>query len=51
MATKIKSIPVLEKTAAIKFNSKARIAVSEKSTVKFTDQIVISTKILTKSKI
>jgi hypothetical protein len=51
MATKIKSIPVLEKTAAIKFDSKARIAVSKKSTVRFTDQIEMSSKIIAKAKI
>jgi hypothetical protein len=51
MAIAIKGVPVLKKTAAIKFNNKARVAVSKKSSVKFSDQIEISSKILAKAKL
>ncbi|WP_286862933.1 MULTISPECIES: hypothetical protein [Sphingobacterium] len=51
MAITIKSIPVLKKEAAIKFDSNAQAAIEKKSTVKFTEQLSIATKILAKAKI
>lgn len=51
MAIAIKSVPVLKESVAIKFDSKAKIAISKKSTIKFSKEVEISSKILAKAKI
>ena len=51
MAIAIKSVPVLKKEAAVRFNANAKEAVAKKSTVKFSKQIALSSKILAKAKI
>ncbi|MFA5478940.1 MAG: hypothetical protein WC337_02870 [Candidatus Muiribacteriota bacterium] len=51
MAIRIKAVPVLEKDAAIRFNSKARASVAQKSCVNFSKQVAIAERILAKAKI
>ncbi len=51
MAIAIKSVPILKKRAAADFNSSANDALSKKSTVNFSKQIAVSSKILAKAKI
>lgn len=51
MAIAIKSVPVLKKSVAIKFDSRAKNAIARKSTVKFSKQVEILSKILSKAKI
>jgi hypothetical protein len=50
MAIAIKGVPVLKKTAAESFNSKAVSNAAKKATVKFSKQMDISAKILAKAK-
>lgn len=51
MAIAIKSVPVLKDDVAVRFNSNAKISITKKSTVKFSKQLSISTKILEKAKL
>lgn len=51
MAIAIKSIPVLDRDAAIRFNSKADAVSEKKATVKFSKQIQATSRILAKAKI
>ena len=51
MAIAIKSVPVLKEDVAVRFNSNAQNYIAKKSTVKFSKQIAISSKILAKAKI
>jgi hypothetical protein len=51
MAITIKSVPVLKKSAAVRFDSNAKASMAKKSTVKFAKQVAISAKILAKAKI
>lgn len=51
MAIANKSVPVLKKSAAVRFDSNARAYIAKKSTVKFAKQVAISSKILAKAKI
>lgn len=51
MATPIKSVPILKKRDAVRFNTNAKNALSKKGSVKFTQQVAISAKILAKAKI
>jgi hypothetical protein len=45
MAIAIKTVPVLKEEAALKFNSAAEASIAQKSSIKFSKQIAISTKI------
>lgn len=51
MAIAIKNIPVLKESAATKFNSDAKASVAKKSSIKFSKQAAVSSKILAKAKI
>jgi hypothetical protein len=51
MAIAIKSIPVLKSEAAQAFIQKASENDTKKASVKFTQQVVVATKILAKAKI
>lgn len=51
MAIAIKSIPVLRKKAAVEFNSKVASNSDRKSSVDFSKQSTIASKILAKAKI
>ena len=51
MAIAIKGVPVLKEAVAIKFDSKAKVAIAKKSTIKFSTQVEITSKILAKAKI
>ncbi len=51
MAIAIKSVPVLKESVATKFDIRAKLAVAKKSTIKFSKQVEISSKILAKAKI
>lgn len=51
MATTIKSVPVLREKAAVRFNSKAEKSIAKKSSVNFSKQAEIASKILKKAKI
>jgi hypothetical protein len=51
MAIAIKSVPVLKKDAADRFNINVSKSNANKSTVKFAKQVAVSAKIIQKSKI
>lgn len=51
MAIVIKGVPVLKDSAAVRFDRKAKDSVAKKSTVKFSKQVALSSKILAKAKI
>ncbi len=51
MAITIKNIPILKKSAADRFDKKAKSSVANKSSVNFSRQIEASSKILSKAKI
>jgi hypothetical protein len=51
MAIAIKGVPVLKESSAVNFNSKAQISITRKFSVKFSNQVAISSKILAKAKI
>ncbi len=51
MAIVIKSVPVLKEAAAVRFDSNAQDAIAQKSSVKFSQQVAVSSKILAKAKI
>lgn len=51
MAITIKNVPILEKENAIKFNNEAQNSSKNKASVKFTEQIKISSQILAKAKL
>ncbi|MEO9258016.1 MAG: hypothetical protein ABI207_06515 [Crocinitomicaceae bacterium] len=51
MAIAIKSVPVLREEVAVRFDRTARISIAKKSSVKFSEQIAVSSKILKKAKI
>lgn len=51
MAITIKGVPVLKESAAVRFDSNAQDAIAKKSSVKFSQQVAISSKILAKAKI
>lgn len=51
MATAIKIFPVLKDSAAVRFDDNTRTSITKKSSVKFSEQIAVSTKILGKAKI
>ena len=51
MAIAIKNVPVLKETAAVRFDSNAKASIAKKSSVKFSKQIALSSKILAKAKI
>lgn len=51
MAIAIKTVPVLKEKAAVRFDSNAQSSIAKKSSVKFSKQVAISSKILAKAKI
>ena len=51
MAIAIKSVPILKDKAAVTFNNNAEASIAKKSTVKFTKEIAISSRILAKAQI
>lgn len=51
MAIAIKGVPILKDTAAVRFDNLAKASVAKKSTVKFSEQVALSSKILAKAKI
>jgi hypothetical protein len=51
MAIAIKSVPVLKRSAAVRFDSNAKASVAKKSSVNFSRQVAISSKILAKAKL
>lgn len=51
MAITIKSVPVLKKEVADRFNKNANKSIANKSSVKFAKQVAVSAKILEKAKI
>lgn len=51
MAIAIKSVPVLKEKAAEKFNSTAQASIAKKSSINFTKQIEVYSKILAKAKL
>lgn len=51
MAIAIKSVPVLKDEAAVRFDNTAKASIAKKSTVKFSKQVALSSKILAKAKI
>jgi len=51
MAIAIKSVPVLKTSAAVRFDSNAKSSIAKKSSVKFSKQAAVSSKILAKAKI
>ena len=50
MAIAINCVPVLKESIAVKFDSNAKIASAKKSTIMFSKQVEISSKILAKAK-
>lgn len=51
MAITIKNIPVLKESAAARFDSNAIASFAKKSTIKFSKQLALSSKILAKAKL
>ena len=51
MSIAIKNVPVLKDKAAARFNRRAAASIAKKSTIKFSKQIAVSSKILAKAKI
>ncbi len=50
MAITIKTVPILKKEVAVKFNKRAKASIAQKSSVKFSKQVELTAKILAKAK-